>query len=251
MEIYILASGSKGNATIVRNNNDLLLIDMGITLSRLKEELKSLNHDFNDIGAVLFTHEHTDHASGVKFFDSELIFATEGTLKNINFNILLPYQETKILGFSITPLLTSHDATLPVGFIIEANKEKLVYMTDTGLISEKNLNLMKNATYYIIESNHNIKMLLKTSRPADLKHRILSDVGHLSNEDSALYMSEVVGENTREIILAHLSEEANDPEVALSTYARIFRKKAIDLNNIRLHYAKQWSMTKGGQAYEN
>ena len=110
---------------------------------------------------------------------------------------------------------------------------------------------MKNATYYIIESNHNIKKLLQTNRPADLKHRILSDVGHLSNEDSALYMSEVIGEETKEIILAHLSEEANDPELAINTYERIFRKKLINLKNVRLHYAKQWSMTKGGRAYEN
>ncbi|MDY0100659.1 MAG: MBL fold metallo-hydrolase [Bacilli bacterium] len=251
MEFYILASGSKGNATIVKNNNNLLLIDMGITLTRLREELNSINQKIEDIGAVLFTHEHSDHASGARFFEEELIFATKGTLKNLKHNVLLPYKKTSILGFEVTPLLISHDANMPVGFMIEANNQKLVYMTDTGAISEKNLKLMKNATYYIIESNHNIKMLLQTNRPADLKHRILSDVGHLSNEDSALYMSEVIGEETKEIILAHLSEEANDPELAINTYERIFRKKLINLKNVRLHYAKQWSMTKGGRAYEN
>lgn len=251
MEIYILASGSKGNATIVKNKNDLLLIDMGITLTRLREELKSINQAIDDIGAVLFTHEHSDHISGAGFFEEEILFATKGTLKNLKHNVLLPYKTISILGFTIMPLLISHDANMPVGFIIETKEEKLIYMTDTGLISEKNLNLMKNATYYIIESNHNIKMLLKTNRPADLKHRILSDIGHLSNEDSALYMSEVIGEETKEIILAHLSEEANNPEVAISTYERILRKKSINLNNIRLQYAKQWSMTKGGHAYEN
>ena len=251
MEFYILASGSKGNATIVKNNNNLLLIDMGITLTRLREELNSINQKIEDIGAVLFTHEHSDHASGARFFEEELIFATKGTLKNLKHNVLLPYKKTSISGFEVTPLLISHDANMPVGFMIEANNQKLVYITDTGAISEKNLKLMKNATYYIIESNHNIKMLLQTNRPADLKHRILSDVGHLSNEDSALYMSEVIGEETKEIILAHLSEEANDPELAINTYERIFRKKLINLKNVRLHYAKQWSMTKGGRAYEN
>lgn len=251
MEIYILASGSKGNATIVKNKNELILIDMGITLTRLRNELATLNHEVKDIGAVLFTHEHTDHASGVNFFNENIVFATKGTLKKRKHNLLVPYQKTHIMNFSITPLSISHDATMPVGFIIESENEKLVYMTDTGAISEKNLELMKNATYYIIESNHNIKMLLQTNRPAVLKHRILSDVGHLSNEDSALYMSEVIGEQTKEIILAHLSEEANDPEIALKTYERIFRQKFINLENIRLHYAKQWSMTKGGKAYES
>lgn len=250
MRFYILASGSKGNATLIENDNRLLLIDMGITLSRLKEELTRLNRQISDIEVVLFTHEHSDHASGAHFFEEGKLYATEGTLNGLRHNVIKPYEAINLIGLNTTPLSTSHDAFAPVGFLFENTTERLVYMTDTGFISDKNLEVMKNADYYIIESNHNIKMLLQTNRPADLKQRILSDVGHLSNEDSALYMSELIGEKTKEIVLAHLSEEANTDETALKAYNRILKKRFVNINKIRIYCAKQWSTTQGG-GHEN
>lgn len=251
MRFYILASGSKGNATLIEHENRVLLIDMGITLSRLKEELANINRQISDIGAVLFTHEHSDHASGAHFFEEDKLYATEGTLNGLRHNVLKPYEKISLLGLDITPLATSHDAFAPVGFLFENSIERLVYMTDTGFISDKNLEVMKNADYYIIESNHNVKMLLQTNRPADLKQRILSDVGHLSNEDSALYMSELIGAKTKEVVLAHISEEANTDEIALKAYNRILKKRFVNISNIRIYCAKQWSMTKGGDGSEN
>ena len=132
-------------------------------------------------------------------------------------------------------------------FVIKNKKEKLVYVTDTGMIPDKTLDKMKNADYYIIESNHNIKKLHQTNRPAYLKLRILSDEGHLSNEASAIYMSELVGNKTKEIILAHLSEEANEPELALKAYKKIFQKAHIDLDKIYLHCASQREIVEGGK----
>ena len=199
---------------------------------------------------VLFTHEHSDHASGARFFEECKLYATEGTLNGLHHHVIRPYEKINLIGLDIVPLATSHDAFAPVGFIFENIAERLVYMTDTGFISDKNLEVMRNADYYIIESNHNIKMLLQTNRPADLKQRILSDVGHLSNEDSALYMSELIGEKTKEIVLAHISEEANTDEMALKTYSRILKKRFINMNNIRIYCAKQWSLTEGGH-HEN
>ncbi|MFA5421403.1 MAG: MBL fold metallo-hydrolase [Bacilli bacterium] len=251
MHFYILASGSKGNATLLEHGSRVLLIDMGIALTRLTSELENVGYRLEDIEAVLFTHEHSDHASGAKFFKNNLLYATEGTFGGSEYNVLKPYEKINLIGLDITPLSTSHDAFSPIGFLFENKVEKLVYMTDTGYISEKNLEVMKNADYYIIESNHNIKMLLKTNRPADLKQRILSDVGHLSNEDSALYMSELIGDQTKEVVLAHLSEEANSDETALNTYLRILKKHYINIKNIRIHCANQWSMTKGGQGDES
>ena len=128
------------------------------------------------------------------------------------------YKKYNIAGFDITILATSHDAKNPIGFVIEADNQKLIYMTDTGYISERNLKYMQNPDYICIESNHNVKKLFETSRPAYLIMRILGDEGHLSNEDSAMYMSEIIGENTKEIVLMHLSEEANTPELALNTF---------------------------------
>ncbi|MFA5481364.1 MAG: MBL fold metallo-hydrolase [Bacilli bacterium] len=251
MKFYIIASGSKGNATLLEHDNRVLLIDMGITLSRLKDELDNIGRKMDNIEAVLFTHEHSDHASGARFFDDKKIYASEGTLYMRSVNFITPYEKINLIGLDITPLATSHDAFSPLGFIFEHKDEKLVYMTDTGFISEKNIEVMKNADYYIIEANHNIKMLLKTNRPIELKQRILSDVGHLSNEDSAMYMSELIGAKTKEIVLAHLSEEANDQETALAAYTRVLKRRMVDIRPINIHCAHQWDMVKGGKADEN
>ncbi len=245
MEYYVLASGSKGNATIVAHNNRVLLIDMGLTLKTFKERLGETPYSMEDISAILVTHDHSDHTKGLHFLKEELMYAAEGTLEG-KYNIVENYQTYSIAGFNVTILPTSHDASNPIGFVIEADDEKLVYMTDTGYVSERNLDYMKNATYYIFESNHNIRMLLATNRPYELKQRILGDEGHLSNEDSALYLSECVGENTKEIILAHLSEEANTAEKALEAYYRIFRTRYRnpDLYDIKVSY--QYKVVSGG-----
>ena len=123
--------------------------------------------------------------------------------------------------------------------MLKSDKEELVYLTDTGQISKRTFNLIKNKTYYIIESNHDVEMLLNSNRPAILKSRILSYKGHLSNEDSAFYMSNLIGENTKKIVLAHLSEECNTTEKALDTYHNVFALRKINLNHIEIKCASQ------------
>ena len=247
MKLIVIESGSKGNATLVYDNNHLLLIDMGITLTSLKNGLKRINKKLIDIDALLLTHSHSDHTFGVKYLGPLPIYCTKETYVGLNVNEIKPYKQFKVEHFKITPIKTSHDAIGSVGFIIENGEEKLVYITDTGMIEEKTLKFMENGDYYIVESNHNIKKLHQTNRPAALKLRILSDEGHLSNEASAIYMSEVVGDKTKEIILAHLSEEANDPELALKAYKKIFTKSRIDLSKINLHCASQREIVEGGK----
>lgn len=249
MRYYVLASGSKGNATIIESNDHVILIDMGLSLKCLKERLEATPHTINDIEAILVTHNHSDHISGIELLKNISRYAAEGTLKE-NYNIVEPFSTYTIAGFKITILPTSHDATNPIGFVIESGNEKLVYMTDTGYISERNMVYMKNADYYIIESNHNVRMLLATNRPYELKQRILGDEGHLSNEDSALYISECIGERTKEIVLAHLSEEANTPTAALEAYYRIFRNRYRNPDNYILKTASQHSVVIGGNKVE-
>ena len=147
---------------------------------------KKYNIDFNDIEALLLTHDHNDHTKEASYFMPSKIFCAKGTYEIPSENELEIYESYFIAGFKITVLATSHDATNPVGFILEADDEKLVYMTDTGYVSEKNMELMKNPDYLCIESNHNVKMLFETNRPAVLIKRIIGDFGHLSNEDSAI-----------------------------------------------------------------
>lgn len=247
MKIIVIESGSKGNATLISDKGRLLLIDMGITLTSLKKGLARLGKKPLDIDALLLTHSHSDHTKGVNLLDPLPIYCSKGTYKGTNVTVIKPYETFSIDHLKITPIEASHDAPGTLGFVIENENEKLSYLTDTGMIPETTLEKMKNSDYFIIESNHNIKKLHQTNRPAYLKLRILSDEGHLSNEASAIYMSELVGERTKEIILAHLSEEANDPELALQAYKKVFRKCRIDLDNIYLHCASQREIVEGGK----
>ena len=119
-------------------------------------------------------------------------------------------------------------------------------MTDTGCYLSNCTEHIKNPTYLIIESNHDIQMLLHTNRPMELIKRIMSEYGHLCNEDSAFASIEIIGEKTKEIVLAHLSEEANTPSLALEAYKKIFEYKGIDLSKYKLRCANQWSPLIGG-----
>lgn len=247
MKIIVIESGSKGNATLVIDEGRILLIDMGITLTLLKNALKTIDKKLIDIDAVLVTHNHSDHVKGMKYIEPCPIYCVPGVYDSRYANDIHPYEKFEIGHLVITPISASHDAINTVGYVIKNKKEKFVYLTDTGMIPDRTLSKMKNADYYMIEANHNIKKLHQTNRPASLKLRILSDEGHLSNEASAIYMSELVGDKTKEIILAHLSEEANTPELALKAYAKIFNKCHIDTSKINIHCASQHEIVIGGK----
>ena len=252
MYFHIIASGSKGNATIVVSDKTVLLIDMGISLSRLEEGLAEINLEVNDITGALFTHDHSDHIAGLKFISPKIIYALEGTLPSSLSNVVYINQPFRIGDFEITPIETSHDATNPCAYLIKDKDESLFYMTDTGVFLEQSLPLIKNPTYLIIESNHDIRMLLNTNRTFELKNRIMSDKGHLCNEDSAIAAISIIGDNTKEIVLAHLSEEANTPEVALDAYQKIFKHFGVNIQNYKVRTAWQReSLTGGNYPHEN
>ena len=251
MYFHIIASGSKGNATLVVSNKTVLLIDMGITLTRLEEGLKEINLTRKDITGALFTHNHTDHISGIKFLSPKIMYALEGTLPSSLSNVVLLNKPFTIGDFEIIPIETSHDAVNPCAYLIKDKDSSLFYMTDTGVFIEETLPLIKDPTYLIIESNHDIKMLLQTNRPFELKNRIMSDHGHLCNEDSAIATVSIIGEHTKEIVLAHLSEEANTPEVALEAYNKIFNHFGVSMDKYKVRCANQWVSLTGGDYHEN
>ena len=252
MYFHIIASGSKGNATIVVSNKTVLLIDMGISLCRLEEGLNEINLTVNDITGAIFTHNHSDHIGGLKFISPKIMYALEGTLPTSLSNVVYLNKEFNIGDFTITPIETSHDATNPCAYLIKDKEETLFYMTDTGVFLEECLPVVKNPDYLIIESNHDIKMLLHTDRTFELKNRIMSDKGHLCNEDSAIAAISIIGDRTKEIVLAHLSEEANTPEVALEAYQKIFKHFGVNYQKYKVRTAWQrQSLTGGNYPHEN
>lgn len=245
MHFNVIASGSKGNATLVITSKANILIDLGICLKKLNEGLKEENLSISDIDIALFTHNHTDHIAGLKCLSPKKLYALEGTLPTES-NILKEKEIFNYKGIEIIPFKVSHDAVNPCGYVIIDGNEKLVYMTDTGIFLEDDLDLLKDPTFLIIESNHDISMLLKTDRTMELKQRILSDHGHLCNEDSAFATLNIIGPHTKEIVLAHLSEEANTPELALEAYTKIFKYAHVDISRFKIRCANQWTSLRGG-----
>ncbi|MCD8029057.1 MAG: MBL fold metallo-hydrolase [Erysipelotrichaceae bacterium] len=245
MEFHVLASGSKGNATFVYENGCGILIDCGITRKQLLFKLSSLGFNESNIQYVLLTHDHYDHNKNIHIFDSDIVFSAEKNIPGIDdYHTLIPYTHRQFGVFDVFTLRTSHDASDPIGFIFTTN-ETLLYLTDTGYVSQKNRQYIHNLNYYIIESNHDIEMLMNTKRLMFLKNRILSDKGHLNNEYSAQLMCDMIGDQTKEIILAHLSQEANTPKKALDAYTRVFKKNNIEFHNIKV--ASQVNIVSGGQ----
>jgi phosphoribosyl 1,2-cyclic phosphodiesterase len=246
MKFFILASGSKGNAVLVSTKGLVFLFDFGMTKSRMVSLLEKTPYRLQDIDYVMFTHEHSDHAIGKEFIPLEKRFATAKTMEVLPSNSFTHYETKRFNEISVTAFPVSHDAKDPVGYVIDDGLSSLVYLTDTGYISEQNIRFLNDKTYYLVESNHNVKMLLQTNRSHDLKMRILGDTGHLSNEDSAMYVSEMLGKNTKAIYLMHLSEEANTPEVAVDTYKRMLRKFHIHQPHLTIQAAYQWDVLSGG-----
>ena len=252
---YVVASSSsKGNACLIYSATTLIQIDMGVTLNALKKAIEQTPFQLKDIQGVLITHEHSDHVKGLSLAGYKKLniptYAGNTTLENPT-HAIEEENSFEIGDFTIIPVRTSHDANHPLGYILINGNDKMVYMTDTGYIPEETLPYMVDAKYYVIESNHDVDMLEKSSRPRELKNRILSDHGHLSNIDSAGYVSSLIGENTKEITLAHLSEECNTPEVAISTWDKVFKEKGMNIQDFNLRCAPASTYLAGGDKDEN
>lgn len=248
MKILQIASGSSGNATYIENKENKILIDCGVSKKVICEGLSKYNHSLEDIDALLITHEHIDHVKGlVPFYNASQanIYLTKGTFDGLNqttrekiegnrINIIKADNVFNVGSFKITVIRTSHDAREPIGFLMESDNEKLVYITDTGYVHEDYLEILKNANAYIFESNHDPLMLMTSQRDYHTKIRIASECGHLSNENSAYIMTKLIGVNTKYIMLAHMSRECNTNELALSTYKSVFSDEHVSFNDTKL-----------------
>ena len=199
-----------------------------------------INLSLKDIDYILITHTHADHTSALKTIVkshkptivlTELMYQDLDYLKNYE-NILLLTDNLELEDLVIENIKTSHDTSDSRGYIVTQGNSSVVQITDTGYLNQKYFKKLQNKTIYIFESNHNIEMLMHGRYPKWLKARVSSDVGHLSNESSAFYLTKLIGENTKEIILAHLSEENNTPELALETLNKEFAENNIKFNNI-------------------
>ena len=225
MKVSVLASGSKGNCSYIETTHTKILVDLGMTTLYVEKKLESLGINAIDIDGIILTHTHVDHINGLRVFTKKYntkVYLTEKMLKDIkeifdlkNYEII--NEDFKIKDLEIQIIKTSHDASDSNGYIFKANDKTISYITDTGYINKKYKEKLENKNIYIMESNHDIKMLQNSNKPYYLKQRILSDRGHLSNEMCSKYLKQYVGKDTKKIILIHLSHENNTEEKALNT----------------------------------
>lgn len=223
-----LISGSSGNATLVTDNKTIVLIDCGMSGKKLETALSQLDISCRDINAVLLTHEHIDHTNGAGVISRRYdipVYATEGTHRNAaigkisdkNTKFIKPGEKFEIGSIGICPFNISHDAAEPVGFNFFVGQKKLSLATDSGEITEEIQNCIYGSEEIILESNHDIDLLMYGTYPLNLKRRILGSHGHLSNAAAAETAVGLLNSGTKKIMLGHLSLENNTPDIAYQT----------------------------------
>ena len=231
-QVAVLASGSKGNATVMRCESGMVLVDAGISCRRIAQGMQKLGLHPENLDAVFITHEHIDHVKGLETFAKKYpvpIYASRGTwqgirqtlprldLKLCNRQVLAPQTEITLGGLQVRSFSVSHDALEPAGYLFRSKGHVFGYVTDTGYVSDVVKRELEGAEVLVIESNHDVRMLEAGRYPYYLKRRILGEKGHLSNETAGRLLCRVLHEGIREIFLGHLSRENNYEELAFET----------------------------------
>ena len=250
MEFALLASGSKGNSFVIVDEDSKVMIDCGTTKKHLLASLEKTGVRKEELDAVVITHDHSDHVSQIRHFVDTAVYSPVD-LPDVDIFAVRPLQQFTIGSLRFTPLALSHDARNTTGYIIESGTEKLIYITDTGYVNRKYFPYLQDADYIIMESNHDVGMLMKTRRPQYLKARIYSDEGHLNNEDCAEVLNSILTPKTKMVILAHISQEANTREKALQATVSVLRQRTDTLHpDLIVSAAGQFEMIRKGMSDE-
>ncbi len=226
MKVIPIASSSKGNALLVSYGDETLLIDCGLSCRRLKEACEFRGVALDSVSAVLVTHEHSDHVSGLRVLLNRYdipVYANAMTAEKISrdfgvdegaFVRFCNGCAFTIGGMSVTPFSLPHDAVDPVGYFIETQSENYFHATDLGSPLESAGRFLSLADIATVESNHDPVMLRTSDRQESLKRRIAGPSGHLSNFDAADFVKRHATERLKKLYLAHLSHECNAPHLA-------------------------------------
>jgi phosphoribosyl 1,2-cyclic phosphodiesterase len=232
VSISVLASGSRGNTAVVESARARILVDAGISCRETFKRLKLAGLEPKSLSAILITHEHSDHVYGLATLAKKLdipVFMTGATHqawarslrddagqlpKLAKLEIFSAGRQFQIADITVTPFTIPHDAADPVGFTFRAEGAKIAFATDLGYMPASVRDHLRRCDVIIIESNHDVEMLRVGPYPWSVKQRVMSRVGHLSNDSLAQFFAEDYDGGASHIVLAHLSEQNNHPEVA-------------------------------------
>lgn len=227
MEFFTLASSSAGNCAFVKSGDTSLLIDAGISAARIEQGLLAQGEEPVRLSGILLTHEHTDHIAGAARLALKYgvpVYASPKTWAALPFADELPYYlkqeyqyDMKIGDFSLEFCKIAHDAVQPVGMVLAAAGKRLGYVTDTGSVTRGMLYTLKKLDALVLEANHDRRMLLQGPYPAQLKRRVAGAGGHLANAQAAELLQYLLAQGRFRVVLAHLSETNNRPELAYQT----------------------------------
>jgi phosphoribosyl 1,2-cyclic phosphodiesterase len=234
------ASGSSGNCYMIQCEETVLLVDVGISGKKIMHGLETAGVSTEQVLGILITHEHSDHIKSLKTVNKKLLNATTycniGTWphvrelvpeeRQVTFESGKPFQIGEI---TVKPFRISHDAAEPVGYSFFAQGKQISVLTDTGCVTEEIFEEIKDADLVALEANHDKDVLQFCRYPYHIKRRILSDHGHLSNEAAGECICRLIGGNTkkRQILLSHLSNENNTPDIARVTISNIMETAGI------------------------
>jgi len=236
-----LASGSKGNSIFLGTDETKILVDAGISTRATKNKLAEIGISIEDIDAILITHDHFDHIQGLRVMAYKMgipVFANQETAKGIvntfhdcpNFKIFSTGETFEFKDLVIHPFSIQHDTLDPVAFTIKTDDLKLGFCTDLGFVTSLVRNQLQNCDYLYLEANHQPSMVHSSARPMVYKQRVLGRSGHLSNEACGQLLTEIAHSGLKHVHLAHLSEECNTPETALSVVNEALENQGIKLN---------------------
>ncbi|MGG7214748.1 MBL fold metallo-hydrolase [Clostridium nigeriense] len=241
MKFCSLYSGSSGNSIFIASENARILIDAGLPGKKIDEALKSIGEDPRQLDGIFVTHEHSDHIKGIgvlsRKYDIPIYSNADtwtvmeeliGKIKEHNIRIMDRRSTMSIKDLDVISYNIPHDAVAPVGYTVHCNGRRASVTTDFGIYTEEIRDNIKDSEVILLESNHDVNMLKFGPYPYALKRRILSEVGHLSNEDCGKALVDLIKyKSNKRIILGHLSGTNNHPDLALETVSEVLRENNI------------------------
>jgi phosphoribosyl 1,2-cyclic phosphodiesterase len=253
MEFCSIYSGSSGNCLYIATNNTKILIDAGLTGKKIQEGLKSIDVNPSDINAMVITHEHDDHIKSAGILSRrfnipiyantktwEAMSATLGKISEENIKVFEGYDAFLIGDILVKPFAIPHDAASPCGYSFMNGGAKISVATDIGYVTDEIKSNIIDSDLILLEANHDVEMLKIGPYPYPLKRRVLSNLGHLSNEDAGLALVEILNGKTKKVILGHLSNTNNYPELALRTVISVLQMNGIiDGEHIEIDIAQR------------